>query len=60
MAATDGETRAAPASLECDNEKREQTAGKAGFPLRNGSDDVGRRRVGGRFVKTLVLQGDSL
>jgi len=47
-------------SLECDKRKREQAAGKAGFPRRNGADDIGGERAGGRFVKTLVLQDGSL
>jgi hypothetical protein len=47
-------------SLECDRSKRKEAVWNAGFRLRNGSDDGRGKRVGGRLVKTLVLQGDCL
>jgi hypothetical protein len=47
-------------SLECDRSKRKEAVWNAGFRLRNGSDDGRGERVGGRLVKTLVLQGDCL
>jgi len=47
-------------SLECDKRKREQTAGKGWFSAAERVRDVRRERVGGRFVKSLVLQGGSL